>query len=221
MVAFPGERAEGAGFVEWGDFSVAQADAEHPPTTGLHVAFAATSQEQVDTWWRELTDEGYADDGAAGPRPEYGPTYYGGFVRDLDDNSVEAVLHETTTRVTGLVDHLWIRVRDLGATRRLWAAVAPVLGLRLQEREGRIQLVAEGATFSFLEGVPTEHLHLAIGVGDRAAVDAFHEAGLAAGAADNGGPGERPAYHAGYYGAYLLDPDGTNLEAVFHARSDR
>jgi catechol 2,3-dioxygenase-like lactoylglutathione lyase family enzyme len=218
LLEFDGDRAEFGGFVEWGDFSIAAADDEHPPTRRLHVGFAAASHAQVDGWWHALTEAGYADDGRPGPRPEYGPTYYGGFVRDLDDNSVEAVLHETTTRRPGLVDHLWIRVRALAPTRQLYGEVAPVLDLQLQERRGRVQLVAEGATVSFLEGEPTEHLHLAIGVGDHATVDAFHEVGLAAGGRDNGGPGERPEYHRGYYGAFLLDPDGTNLEAVHHAR---
>jgi predicted lactoylglutathione lyase len=204
--------------VEWNEFSLASADHEHPPTRRLHVGFAATSRAQVDDWWQALTDAGYADDGPPGPRPKYGPAYYGGFARDLDDNSVEAVLHDTTTRRPGLVDHLWVRVRDLAASRRLYSALAPVLGLALQDQRGRMQLPTEGATLSFLEGEPTQHLHLAIGVGDRATVDAFHEVGLAAGGRDNGAPGERPEYHRGYYGAYLLDLDGTNLEAVHHAR---
>ena len=61
-------------------------------------------------------------------------------------------------------------------------------------------------------------MHLAFGVHDRAAVDTFHAAALSAGFADNGAPGERPEYHRGYYGAYVLDADGHNVEAVFHER---
>ena len=58
--------------------------------------------------------------------------------------------------------------------------------------------------------------HTSVNVSDPAASKAFYEAALAAGGSDNGGPGERPHYHPGYYGAFVLDPDGNNLEAVFH-----
>ena len=64
-------------------------------------------------------------------------------------------------------------------------------------------------------------MHLAFGVGDRQAVERFHELATAAGYADNGAPGERPQYHPGYVGAFVLDPDGHNVEAVFHDRSSR
>jgi catechol 2,3-dioxygenase-like lactoylglutathione lyase family enzyme len=204
---------------EWDDFSFTAPDADHGVTTRLHVGFAAASRAQVDGWWRGLTHAGYRDDGSPGPRPEYGADYYGGFVTDLDGNSIEAVHHSRTTRAPGLIDHLWIRVRDLAKTRRLYEAVAPALGLRVRERPGRLQLVAEGSSISFLEAErPTENLHLAFGVDDAGTVSRFYEAGLGAGATDNGPPGERPEYHLGYFGAFLLDADGTNVEAVWHDR---
>ena len=65
---------------------------------------------------------------------------------------------------------------------------------------------------------PTENLHLAFGVPDNATVDEFHRVAVAAGYESNGPPGERPVYHAGYYGAFVLDPDGNNVEAVCHNR---
>ena len=65
---------------------------------------------------------------------------------------------------------------------------------------------------------PTEHVHLAFGVGDLAAVTQFHRVATSSGYADNGAPGERPHYHPGYYGAFVIDPDGHNVEAVFHDR---
>ena len=71
-------------------------------------------------------------------------------------------------------------------------------------------------SFTLLEGPPTENLHLAFSAADDAAVDAFHRAAVAAGYRDNGAPGERPEYHPGYYAAFVLDPDGTNVEAVCH-----
>ena len=64
----------------------------------------------------------------------------------------------------------------------------------------------------------TEHVHLAFPAGDDATVRAFHAAALAAGYEDHGGPGERPVYHPGYYGAFVLDPDGHNVEVVNHNR---
>lgn len=69
-------------------------------------------------------------------------------------------------------------------------------------------------------GVTPSRVHLAFQARDRAMVDAVYAAGLAAGGRDNGGPGERP-YHPGYYAAFLLDPDGNNIEAVFHGPSRR
>jgi catechol 2,3-dioxygenase-like lactoylglutathione lyase family enzyme len=218
LLEFSGERRDGAEFVEWWDFSIAQDDADHPATRNAHVALAASSREQVHRWWRELVTAGRRDDGAPGPRPIYSPGYYGAFVRDPDDNSVEAVVHETTTREPGLVDHLWIRVPELEPAKRFYAAVAAAVGLRVHDRGERLQLGADGASLAVLAGRPTESLHLAFGVGDRETVERFHRAALAGGGVDNGGPGERPQYHAGYWGAYVLDPGGNNIEAVFHDR---
>jgi catechol 2,3-dioxygenase-like lactoylglutathione lyase family enzyme len=67
-------------------------------------------------------------------------------------------------------------------------------------------------------GRPTENLHVAFPATENAAVDAFHRAAIEAGHRDNGAPGERPRYHPGYYGAYVLDPDGNNIELVNHNR---
>ena len=218
-LGFAGTRYDGEGF-EWDDFSIGAADGERAVTTGLHVAFTADSREQIDGWWSALTEAGYDDLGAPGPRPEYGGTYYGAFVADPDGNSIEAVRHETTTPDPGLIDHLWIRVGNLEPTRRFYTAVAAAVGLTARERPNRLQVVATGATFSFLEGdAVTRNLHLAIGVDRADVVDRFHRDGLQAGGLDNGAPGERPRYHVGYYGAYLLDPDGNNVEAVYHDRS--
>jgi predicted lactoylglutathione lyase len=66
----------------------------------------------------------------------------------------------------------------------------------------------------------TENVHLAFPAPDRATVDAFHRAALEAGFRDNGAPSERAEYHPGYYGGFVLDPDGNNIEAVFHDRKE-
>ena len=80
---------------------------------------------------------------------------------------------------------------------------------------------SDGAgSFTFIRGdEPTEHGHLAFGVDDQETVAAFHRLATEAGYPDNGAPGERPQYHPGYYGAFVFDPHGNNVEAVFHDRS--
>ena len=81
-----------AELVEWDDWAIGPTDREHPVTRGLHVGFRARDRAQVDAFWQAGIDAGYRDDGAPGPRTQYGPTYYGGFLLDPDGNSVEAVL---------------------------------------------------------------------------------------------------------------------------------
>jgi catechol 2,3-dioxygenase-like lactoylglutathione lyase family enzyme len=216
---------EGGDFVEWNDFSIAQATDERPPTRRLHVAFQAASREQVDAWWRALTGAGHPDDGAPGPRPEYSPDYYGAFVIDLAGNSAEAV-HHGPRRYNGVLDHLWVRVRNLDDSTRFYETIAPTVGHQATRRPPRSAAVPErtrvhgdGPSFSLLQGDPTEHLHLAFAAPDQDTVRAFHQAGIDAGYRSLGEPGERPEYHPGYYGAYLADPDENNVEAVFHERT--
>jgi catechol 2,3-dioxygenase-like lactoylglutathione lyase family enzyme len=220
LLGFSGERHEGEVFMEWGDFSIAETNPERPPTQGLHIAFTADSQELVDSWWRGMIDAGYRSDGEPGPRPRYRPDYYGAFVLDGQGNSVEAVTHAgARERMSGLIDHLWIRVAELEPIKRFYGDIAPMVGLKARDLGDRFGLVAEAGSFTFIEGSRTRGLHLAIGVGDKKTVESFHEVALAAGGLDNGAPGERPQYHPGYYGAYVIDPAGTNLEAVFHSRA--
>ncbi len=88
------------------------------------------------------------------------------------------------------------------------------------DEPGHVQMVGENFGFSLIgdERARTEHVHLAFAAQDDATVRAFHATALAAGYEDNGGPGERAVYHAGYYGAFVLDPDGHNVEVVNHNR---
>lgn len=83
----------GEHFDEWNDFSFAEADAGHPVTRHLHVAFASPSREDVDAFWRRGIDAGCTGDGEPGLRPPYHPNHYGAFVLDPDGNNVEAVNH--------------------------------------------------------------------------------------------------------------------------------
>ena len=211
-----------AELVEWEDWDIGATDPEHPVTRGLHVGFRARDRAQVDAFWQAGVDAGYRDDGAPGPRTHYRPTYYGGFLLDPDGNSVEAMHRERQDAVPdGRIDHLWFRVRDAQASRRFYTTIAPHAGLRLTHNEpDRVRLAGPDYSFSLVrDGRPlTEHVHLAFPAHDDAAVRAFHAAALAAGYEDNGAPGERPVYHPGYYGAFVLDPDGHNVEVVNHNR---
>jgi catechol 2,3-dioxygenase-like lactoylglutathione lyase family enzyme len=208
--------------VEWEDWDIVATDGEHPVSRGLHVGFRAPDREAVDAFWQAGVDAGYRSDGAPGPRAAYHPDYYGAFLLDPDGNSVEALHGEPELRApAGGIDHLWIRVRDLDASRRFYATIAPHAGLRLGDDEpGRVQFRGDGHSISLIddERPPTEHVHIAFGTDEDADVREFYAAALAAGYEDNGAPGERPAYHPGYYGAFILDPDGNNIEVVNHNR---
>jgi catechol 2,3-dioxygenase-like lactoylglutathione lyase family enzyme len=116
-----------------------------------------------------------------------------------------------------LLDHVHLRARDLDASRRFYEAALASLGLQVQGGESHFW---SDELFVSADGPPTEHLHLAFSAEDEAMVRRFHDAALAAGGRDNGAPGER-AYHPGYYAAYVLDPDGNNVEAVYHGPARR
>ena len=206
-------------FLEWNDFSLTEAADRAEVTRRLHVGFVAPSRDHVDAFWRAGTEAGYRDDGEPGPRPQYRDDYYGAFLLDPDGNSAEAV-HHGALRSDGNVDHLWIRVADVARAKTFYELVAPHAGFRQRhESEGRVQFAGETGSFSLVAGATaTERLHIAFPASDDRAVQAFHQAAVEAGHADNGGPGERPEYHPGYYGAFVLDPDGNNVELVNHNR---
>ena len=201
----------------WRYFSIAQATDEKPVTQRLHVGFFAPSHEVVDEFWRVGTEAGYRDDGPPGLRPQYRDDYYGGFLLDPDGNSIEAV-HHGLDREPGGIDHLWVRVADVAASRRFYETIAPHAGLRLARvLEERVHFVDASGSFALVAGEPTEELHMAFTADDDETVREFHRVVTEAGYRDNGPPGER-AYHPGYYGAFALDPDGNNVEVVNHNR---
>src|SRR3954451_10270432 len=132
-------------FSEWGNFLLAERSDANPVTRRLHVGFAAPSREQVDDFWRAGVDAGYTDDGAPGRRPQYREDYYGAFLLDPDGNSIEAVAHGGTRR-NGVIDHLWIRVAGLEASKRFYETVAPHAGLRFREETpDRVQFATAGS----------------------------------------------------------------------------
>jgi catechol 2,3-dioxygenase-like lactoylglutathione lyase family enzyme len=211
---------DGAGFTAWGDFTIARTSEERPVAKRLHIGFGAHHRGEVDSWWERMTKAGYQSDGDPGERPWYHESYYGAFVLDPDGNSVEYVHHHSTDPEASIIDHLWLRTPSVEAAKRFYETIAPVVGLRLvHDTPDRVRFTDGVGSFSFVQGdEPTENVHYAFGVGDRATVDEFHRVAASAGYDDNGAPGERPQYHPGYYGSFVLDPDGHNVEAVFHDR---
>ena len=119
-----------------------------------------------------------------------------------------------------LIDHVEIHSRDLAASERFYRAVLAAVN-------PAVEVVKMGESFVFDEFFvgPVKHgnetkVHFAFQAADKETVHRFHEAGLAAGGRDNGAPGLRD-YHPGYYAAFLFDPDGHNVEAVYHGPSER
>ena len=118
-----------------------------------------------------------------------------------------------------LIDHVHLRVSDLEASKRFYRAVLDSLELSAVLVEGADYFYAD-ELFVDKASAAVSQVHLAFQASDRATVDRFHGAALAAGGRDNGGPGER-RYHPGYYAAFVLDPDGNNIEAVYHGPAAR
>jgi catechol 2,3-dioxygenase-like lactoylglutathione lyase family enzyme len=120
------------------------------------------------------------------------------------------------------IDHVTVTVRDLDASRAFYVRALEPFGIRVAELDGadggtEIALGPEGSEDLVLRaGDPAAAVHLAFCAHDTGTVDAFHAAALEAGGRDNGEPGRRPRYHERYYAAYVLDPDGNNVEAVCH-----
>ncbi len=123
-----------------------------------------------------------------------------------------------------LIDHIQLVVKDIEASRRFYTAVFESLGIPLEgggdDHFWADELFVSTAQSKAAAGVLTGRHHLAFQAKDRAMVDAFHKAALAHGGRDNGGPGERD-YHPGYYAAFAIDPDGNNIEAVYHGEAER
>jgi catechol 2,3-dioxygenase-like lactoylglutathione lyase family enzyme len=195
--------------VAWGDVAIAPAGGERPVTTGLHLGVVAQGTDHVRAFWQAGVDAGFRDDGAPGPRPQYGPDYVGAFLLDPDGNSAEAVVHGGL-RADGVLDHLWVRVRDVAASTRFYATIAGPAGFRAVAEEGDLTRFSPGPRRGSLSVVAGERVttpfHLTFGVGDHAAVQAVRAAAIGAGYAEHGAPGA----HA----ASVRDPDGHVVEAV-------
>jgi len=119
-----------------------------------------------------------------------------------------------------MIDHTGFGVSDYAASKAFYErALAPLgISLIMEVMEAAAGFGSGGKPIFWLEErrTPVTEVHVAFLAKDRATVDAFHAAGLEAGGKDNGAPGVRATYHPNYYGAYVLDPDGNNVEAVCH-----
>jgi catechol 2,3-dioxygenase-like lactoylglutathione lyase family enzyme len=205
----------GEQLAEWDDFSIAPADEEKAVTRRLHIGFGAPSREHVDEFWRTGTDAGYRDDGAPGPRPQTTTT-----AASCSTPTATAPRRfitarcepEATSTTCGSASRTWPPRRGSTRPSRRTPASAWVPTRRTARSSWARPLPSRWS------GRPTEHVHLAFGAGDDATVDAFHRALVEAGYPDDGARGERPVHHPGHYGAYVLDPDGNNVEVVNHHR---
>ena len=123
-----------------------------------------------------------------------------------------------------MLDHVGLEVSDFARSKAFYESALSPLGIRLlMEFEGGVCFgkETEHGPKPFLwigerGRAPVSGAHVAFGVRSAEEVDAFHTAAVTAGGTDNGAPGPRPIYHPGYYGAFVLDPDGNNVEAVCH-----
>ena len=123
-----------------------------------------------------------------------------------------------------LIDHIGLVVRDLAASKVFYGAVFAALKIPVSGSDEHNfwadELFIGSQDSDEGQGELTGRQHIAFQAKDRAMVDAFYQAAMAHGGRDNGPPGER-AYHPGYYAAFVLDPDGNNIEAVFHGKAER
>ncbi|HET6361600.1 MAG TPA: VOC family protein [Gemmatimonadota bacterium] len=123
-----------------------------------------------------------------------------------------------------MIDHVSVKTSNQPASRRFYEKALAPLGYEvlMEFEDGQVIGMGIGGKpdFWFSSGEAAGPIHVAFSAPDRATVDAFHAAALAAGGKDNGAPGLRAEYHAGYYGAFVFDPDGNNVEAVFHDPSE-
>ena len=201
-----------AELVEWEDWAIGPIDAEHPLTRGLHVGFRAPSPAAVEAFRQAGVDAGYRDDGDP-PLPS---------AASCSTRTATASRPSTPRPRAGRVDRpaLDPRRRPGGLPALLRDDRAVRRDRARRRRAGPRPLQTPGFSFSLIDDARprTENVHIAFPAGDDATVRAFHAAALAAGYADHGAPGERAVYHPGYYGAFVLDPDGHNVEVVNHNR---
>jgi catechol 2,3-dioxygenase-like lactoylglutathione lyase family enzyme len=203
----------------WGNFALTQTDAEHPIARRIHVAFVAPTPTYVERFARVGIDAGLTDNGPPIPRPDYADDYYTETLKDGAGNTFEAVYHDGD-RPSGTIDHVAIRANDVASSATFYSTIGRAAGLTIRHQTNDRAVFSVGASdgsFLVIAGEPTRDSHIAFS-GTDDDVRQFHTDATAAGYRSNGKPGERPRYHDGYYAAYVLDPDGNNIEVVNHHR---
>ncbi len=203
----------------WGNFALTQSDEQHPVAQRFHVAFVAPTPAYVERFSRAGVEAGLTDNGPVTPRPDYADDYYTETLKDSAGNTFEAVYRDGD-RPRGNIDHVAIRVNDVASSAAFYSTIGPAAGLTIRQQTNDRAAFAVGASdgsFLVIAGKPTRHIHIAFS-GQDDDVRRFHTDATAAGYRSNGEPGERPRYHDGYYAAYVLDPDGNNIEVVDHHR---
>jgi catechol 2,3-dioxygenase-like lactoylglutathione lyase family enzyme len=204
----------------WGDFAVTATDAENPIARRAHIAFIAPTPGHVDRFAQAGIAAGLAEDGPPAPHVNYADGYYAARLMDDAGNTFEAAYHDDD-RPAGNIDHVVIRVREVNASASFYSTIGPATGLTLRSQAPDLAEFVVGAAdglLSVITGEPTENIHIAFS-GEDDDVRRFHADAVTAGYRSNGEPGERARYHEGYYSAYVLDPDGNNIEVVNHHRA--
>jgi catechol 2,3-dioxygenase-like lactoylglutathione lyase family enzyme len=202
----------------WGNFALTQTDEHHPVARRVHIAFIARTPAHVDRFSRagiaaEFVDETPSDS------VSHANNCYAVLLRDSDGNSFEAVYRDGE-RPRGNIDHVAIRVNDVEASTAFYSTIGAAAGLTIRCQapdRATFSVGASDGSLLVIAGEPTQNVHVAF-TGKDDNVRRFHADAIAAGYHSNGEPGERPRYHAGYYAAFVLDPDGNNIEVVDHHR---
>jgi catechol 2,3-dioxygenase-like lactoylglutathione lyase family enzyme len=201
------QTASPGSFAVWGNFALTQTDEERPIAQRVHIAFIAATPAQVERFGQAGVAAGFADDGPV--------------LKDPAGNSFESV-HRDGERPKGNIDHVTIRVSDVEASTAFYSTIGPAAGLTIRRQtadRAEFSVGASDGSLVVIAGEPTRDVHIAFS-GEDDDVRRFHADATGAGYRSNGEPGERPRYHEGYYAAYVLDPDGNNIEVVDHHPAD-
>jgi catechol 2,3-dioxygenase-like lactoylglutathione lyase family enzyme len=213
------QTADTPSFSVWGNFALTRTDEQHPIARRVRIAFTAPTTGHVDRFAQAGRGAGFADDGADEERPDYVGDYYASFLKDPAGNSFGAVHHDGP-RPKGNIDHVALRVSDVEVSTAFYSTIGAAAGLAIRRKtidHSTFSAGTGGGTLLLVAGEPTQNVHIAFSGKDED-VRRFHADATAAGYPSNGEPGERSRYHEGYYAAYVLDPDGNNIEVVDHHR---
>ena len=205
-------------------------------SNGYHIAFRVEDEAAVERFHQAATSTGGYDEGRPGLRTIYAPDYFAAYARDPDGNKLQAVCYQNGRKAGAcgdIISHITIGHADFQRDRAFYRAVLGPFGIVEIEEEGDDELAVAGF------GIPGERTpivyvvppiddrpasfgngnHTAFKAKSRDAVDRFHATALAHGGSSEGEPGLRPHYGQDYYGAYVRDPVGNKLQAVFRGTS--